>query len=67
MIDELRSADHGLGKFLNEDLRRDAPAGQTRAVTEFPRKLVQATPDDERLKRFRQQRAAIPATSRRAG
>ncbi len=59
MSDELRMVDHGLGKFLSEDLRRDAPTGQTpsRVQSEFPRKLVDGTPDDDRLKRFRQRRA----------
>jgi len=59
MNDELRQVDHGLGKFLSEDLRRDIPTGQTpsRVQTDFPRKLIDGTPDDERVKRFRHQRS----------
>ena len=59
MNDELRQVDHGLGKFLSEDLRRDLPTGQTpsRVQTDFPRKLIDGTPDDERVKRFRQHRS----------
>ena len=62
VIEKLRDANRGLGKFLHEDLRRDAPTGQTpsRVQTEFPRLLVQGTPDEERVKRFRQQ--MVPAT-----
>ena len=59
MHDELRQVDHGLGKFLAEDMRRDLPTGQTpsRIHTDFPRKLVDGTPDDERIKKFRSRRS----------
>jgi len=40
------------------------PTGQTpsRVQTEFPRRLIEGTPDDERLKKFRQLRSIVPAT-----
>jgi len=62
VVGKLRDANRGLGKFLSEDLRRDVPTGQTpsRVQTEFPRVLVQGTPDDERVRKFRQQ--MVPTT-----
>ena len=59
MHDEFRQVDHGLGKFLAEDLRRDLPTGQTpsRIHSDFPRKLVDGTPDEERIKKFRSRRS----------
>lgn len=61
IIDELQTADHGLKKFLTEDLRKDLPTGQTpsRVQTDFPRRLIQGTPDDERLNKFRLQRGDL--------
>jgi Kinesin-associated microtubule-binding len=40
------------------------PTGQTpsRVQTEFPRRLIEGTPDDERVKKFRQLRSIVPAT-----
>ena len=62
VIGKLHDANRGLGKFLSEGLRRDTPTGQTpsRVQSEFPRILVQGTPDEERVRRFRQQ--MVPAT-----
>ena len=40
---------------MEEDLKKDVPTGHTplRVDRQFPKKLIQGTPDDARLKTFR--------------
>ena len=49
---------HSLRTFVEEDLKQDVPTGNTPMRTDrhFPKKLVQGTPDDMRLKTFRSAR-----------
>ena len=49
---------HSLRTFVEEDLKQDVPTGNTPMRTDrhFPKKLVQGTPDELRLKTFRSAR-----------
>ena len=62
--DQFRSMGHSLRSFVSEDLKRDKPTGQTpmRTAMSFPRTIVQGTPDDLRLKKYRARRDEGSAT-----
>ena len=53
--DQSQTLGHALRTFLDDDLKKDKPTGNTplRVDRPFPKKLVQGTPDDVRLKTFR--------------
>ena len=53
--DQSQSLGHALRTFVEEDLKKDVPTGHTplRVDRQFPKKLIQGTPDDARLKTFR--------------
>ena len=62
--DQFRSMGHSLRSFVSDDLKRDKPTGQTpmRTALSFPRTIVQGTPDDVRLKKYRARRDQGSAT-----
>ena len=53
--DQFQSMGHALTTFVDEELKQDVPTGETplRINRPFPKKLVQGTPDELRLKAFR--------------
>ena len=53
--DQSQSLGHAVRSFVKEDLKKDNPTGHTplRVDRQFPKKLVQGTPDEVRLKTFR--------------
>ena len=55
--DEIRAAGHAVSNLVEKQMKRDVPTGQTpgRVAREFPRKLVEGTPDEIRKRRFREQ------------
>jgi len=58
--DHFRSMSHALSSFVSEGLKQDTPSGRTpmRVNREFPRAIVQGTPDDQRLEKYRSKRSA---------
>ena len=59
-----RSLSHATHAFVTETLKKDIPSGRTPARNnrQYPRKLVQGTPDDLRLENYRAKRNAPPNT-----
>ena len=55
--DEIRAAGHAVSHMVEKQVKRDVPTGQTpgRVAREFPKKLVEGTPDEIRKRRFREQ------------
>ena len=55
--DEIRAAGHAVSNLVEKQMKRDVPTGQTpgRVSREFPRNLVEGTPDEIRKRRFRDQ------------
>ena len=53
--DQFQSLSHTLRTFVEEELKQDVPTGHTplRIDRTFPKKIVQGTPDETRLKTFR--------------
>ena len=53
--DQFQSLSHTLRTFVEEELKQDVPTGHTplRIDRTFPKKIVQGTPDELRLKTFR--------------
>ena len=54
--DEIRAAGHAVSNLVEKQMKRDVPTGQTpgRVAREFPRNLVEGTPDEIRKRRFRE-------------
>ena len=54
--DEIRAADSAVSKLVDKQIKRDVPTGSTpvRVTREFPRNLVDGTPDEIRKRRFRE-------------
>ena len=53
-----RSMGHSIHSFVTEGLKKDVPSGQTpaRINRDYPRNLVQGTPDNLRLEKHRNKR-----------
>ena len=53
--DQSQSLGHALRTYVKDDLKQDVPTGNTpmRIDRQYPKKLIQGTPDDIRLKNFR--------------
>jgi len=53
--DQSQSLGHALRTYVKDDLKQDIPTGNTpmRVDRQYPKKLIQGTPDDIRLKNFR--------------
>ena len=56
--DQFQSFGHALKTFVDEELKQDKPTGHTplRVDRTFPKKLVKGTPDETRLRNFRDAR-----------
>merc|ERR1711953_365359 len=54
--DEIRAAGHAVSNLVEKQMKRDVPTGQTpgRVSRDFPRNLVEGTPDEIRKRRFRE-------------
>ncbi len=63
-VGEMESAQ---GRFFSQEQRIDVPSGQTPSRTErpYPKKIVEGTPDDIRLKKFRQTRESSASAALR--
>ena len=53
--DQSQSLGHAFRTYVKDDLKQDVPTGNTpmRVDRQYPKKLIQGTPDDIRLKNFR--------------
>jgi len=56
--DQFRSMGHSMHSFVTDGLKKDVPSGQTpaRINRDYPRNLVQGTPDNLRLEKHRNKR-----------